>query len=253
MHDKPNYYAVVPASVRYDRNISNGSKLLYGEISALCHVEGYCWATNEYFANLYDSGERTVSRWIEELSSQGHVKVVLEKGGRQIWLGGVAKNGEGGSPKMTGSIVSKSQETIQAEPQKVMQAPPNTTLNTTLKSGIAKKAPRSQFGKYNEAAASDSYEPVIDADSGEDISPAKPDKNPQLRKTMMALIHWAENRRGGKFLAMVKQLTAISKMKNAGIDPEQIKNRWVDMESDPFWKEKGFDFVNVASSFDRKP
>jgi hypothetical protein len=66
--DKPNYFAVIPGFVRYHPAISNGAKLLYGEITALCNEKGYCWASNAYFAKLYKVDARTIKRWIRELS-----------------------------------------------------------------------------------------------------------------------------------------------------------------------------------------
>lgn len=86
MKDKPNFYAIVPASVRYDNRLTNGSKLLYGEITALSSKEGYCWATNSYFANLYEVSNSTISVWISSLEKNGHIKrfIKYKKGSREI-------------------------------------------------------------------------------------------------------------------------------------------------------------------------
>jgi DnaD/phage-associated family protein len=67
------YYAVIPANVRYDKDLSANAKLLYGEITCLCNKEGYCWATNAYFANLYNVSKITVSRWITQLKDKGYI------------------------------------------------------------------------------------------------------------------------------------------------------------------------------------
>ena len=39
MNDKeqPNYYAIIPATIRYDNNLKPAEKLLYGEITALAN------------------------------------------------------------------------------------------------------------------------------------------------------------------------------------------------------------------------
>lgn len=65
--DDPGYYAVIPASVRYDEKLTPNAKLLYGEITALCKKQGYCWATNDYFAQLYKTSDKTIGRWIKSL------------------------------------------------------------------------------------------------------------------------------------------------------------------------------------------
>lgn len=72
----PGYYAVIPASVRYDKTLSSNAKLLYGEITALCNKEGFCWAENEYFAHLYDLSIRTIQRLISQLSDSGYFDIV---------------------------------------------------------------------------------------------------------------------------------------------------------------------------------
>lgn len=70
---QPNYYSIIPASVRYDSDLKANEKLIYGEITALCDNLGYCWATNDYFAKLYQVSRETVSRWINNLVKKGYL------------------------------------------------------------------------------------------------------------------------------------------------------------------------------------
>tara|TARA_R110002020_G_scaffold159525_1_gene343407 strand:- start:3630 stop:4244 length:615 start_codon:yes stop_codon:yes gene_type:complete len=74
--ENPNYYAIIPAFVRYS-NIKANAKLLYGEISALSNKSGYCFATNRYFANLYGVSKNTISVWIKELKEHEFITVKI--------------------------------------------------------------------------------------------------------------------------------------------------------------------------------
>mgnify|MGYP003679746737 FL=1 len=75
--DKPAYYANIPATVRYDKRLTPNAKLLYGEITALCNQEGYCWAMNAYFADLYGVSKTSISAWIGNLKEAGHITVQM--------------------------------------------------------------------------------------------------------------------------------------------------------------------------------
>lgn len=77
--NKPGYYAVIPAHIRYCKELKYPERLIYGEITSLLTKEGYCFASNRYFANLYGVIQGTVSRWISNLEKYGFIKVVIIK------------------------------------------------------------------------------------------------------------------------------------------------------------------------------
>jgi len=83
---KKSYWAVIPADVRYSKKLQPQAKLLYGEISALCNERGFCWASNKYFADLYEVDTRTVQRWIASLEKDGFLNVKVQGVKRQIFL-----------------------------------------------------------------------------------------------------------------------------------------------------------------------
>lgn len=76
---QPSYYAIIPSTVRYDENLKFAERLLYGEITALIGKEGYCYASNSYFAKLYGVIPGTISRYISHLNKLGYIKVELIK------------------------------------------------------------------------------------------------------------------------------------------------------------------------------
>ena len=78
MTDKPNYYAIIPAKVRYS-SLKPNAKLLYGEITALSNKLGYCYASNNYFAELYGVSKNTVSRWLSDLTKLGFVTIEIQR------------------------------------------------------------------------------------------------------------------------------------------------------------------------------
>lgn len=90
--ERPNYYAVLPASVRYDKRLRPAARLLYAEITALCNKSGYCSAGNAYFAELYDASIKTVQSWLTQLvkGEYIHVEVLRDESeqviGRRIWI-----------------------------------------------------------------------------------------------------------------------------------------------------------------------
>ena len=131
MTDKKSYYAIIPADVRYDKKLCANAKLLYGEITALCNEKGYCWASNDYFAQLYEKTEETVSRWISQLIKQNYINVEYIKRGfeiteRRIYILDCQKSQPSIDEKVNRSIDEKVNRSID---EKVKY---NTTVNTTF-------------------------------------------------------------------------------------------------------------------------
>lgn len=75
--NRPAYYAIIPSEVRYCEELKYPERLLYGEITALAGKEGYCFATNKYFAELYHVIPGTISRWISHLEKLGFIKTEI--------------------------------------------------------------------------------------------------------------------------------------------------------------------------------
>lgn len=84
------YYIVIPGVVRTDKRLSSDEQLLYGEITSLTNLHGYCWATNEYLATLMQASERTIQRYLKNLVACGHITITFDDTGngatRKIFL-----------------------------------------------------------------------------------------------------------------------------------------------------------------------
>lgn len=67
---------VIPTSLLGYSRLTFLERLLLIDILSLCKKKGYCWATNEYFKNLFKVSKQTISKSISSLSKYGYI--VLE-------------------------------------------------------------------------------------------------------------------------------------------------------------------------------
>lgn len=86
MENKKNYFAIIPAPVRYCKKLKANEKLMFGELTALTNEKGFCYASNDYFANLYGVSKTSVSKWISSLEKNKfiRVKMIYQKDTKQI-------------------------------------------------------------------------------------------------------------------------------------------------------------------------
>lgn len=137
--ERPGYYAVIPAVVRYDQNIPANAKLIYGEVSALIGPEGFCYASNAFLAGNYGFTEEAVSRMITKLIKAGYIIRELDTDAsgqiirRRLYLKVSAPDGRGIDQKIN-TPQPKNQEGID---QKIKE---NNLSNTnTLSQGRGRK------------------------------------------------------------------------------------------------------------------
>ncbi len=79
MENKPNYFSILPASVRYDKELTALAKLLFSEITALANKSGKAYPTNKYLAELYGVSKTTISTAISSLENKGYILVDIDR------------------------------------------------------------------------------------------------------------------------------------------------------------------------------
>ena len=84
-------WAILPARVRYDKNLTPNAKLVYSEIAAKCNKYGYCFSYNKHFAECFGLKEDTVSNLVKTLEDAGYIRIDVDKRRpngqrRKIWL-----------------------------------------------------------------------------------------------------------------------------------------------------------------------
>lgn len=168
----PNYFAVIPAEVRYS-DIPANAKLLYGELTALSNKEGFCWASNAYFAALYGVKDRAIREWMYYLEDKGFIrrvqgeerKIYITGGGGKTPGGRWKNTAEGGgktpenkTSNNTKKGASPSFEVVQDQPEKKNAAPRDKEalrLRARLYDLFAK-----EHGTYPVISAADYYRVV---------------------------------------------------------------------------------------------
>lgn len=83
-NENPSYYSIITATVRYDKNLNANEKLLFSEFTCLTNKYGYCYASNNYFAKLYDVTPQAISKWVKHLESLGYISCEYEYNGQEI-------------------------------------------------------------------------------------------------------------------------------------------------------------------------
>lgn len=152
---RSNWDSLLPAAVRYDSRLKGDAKVLYSEILLLSNKAGYCYATDQHLAALFDAGQRTAARHIAELKKYGYIKIETKRQGvtvtqRRIYPLTLPKS----------SICQNSKSIISGDSEKGNAKNGNTLIGAakTGKRGIAKtgKTGIAKIGRVNDSNSNDS-------------------------------------------------------------------------------------------------
>lgn len=142
---QPGYWAVLPANVRYDRGLTTTAKLLYAEISSLAQIDGYCWATDKYFSDLFICSVSTITRAIRSLADGGYIRIEKTSNirglERRIFCG--VYPSKGGIVKNDDTL----DDTVKNDDTPIVKnddTPPSTHINRNNKRGNTRARPRAR-------------------------------------------------------------------------------------------------------------
>lgn len=84
-------WAILPAMVRYDKNLPANAKLIYAEIAAKSDEDGCSFCHNKHFADKFGLKPDTVSSLIKRLADAGYIRIEVNverknEDRRLIWL-----------------------------------------------------------------------------------------------------------------------------------------------------------------------
>lgn len=71
-------YSIVSKNIMNSQKLNSTDKLLLLHITALCHRNGYCIATNRYFMNIYNLSKTTISKSINKLINLNILNSIIE-------------------------------------------------------------------------------------------------------------------------------------------------------------------------------
>lgn len=71
-------FIIVPDFIIQDTSIPEGEKLLFGEIASNSLEKGFCWFSNKHLMRRFNIGERTASRWVNDLAKKGYITIAIQ-------------------------------------------------------------------------------------------------------------------------------------------------------------------------------
>lgn len=200
------------------------------------------FASNAFFAKNLKCSERYVRDCLEKLEAMEVITREGQSQNRRI-VPGSARGGTSSSSQFRGGGTSSS---TRAEP-----AVPHTS--DSISDRVIPEAKASVNSQdSSEGDSSGRITRAVD-DYGMPIEDPVPQKKAGVNDMYWELLRWSETKRGQKFMNPRKQFKAFGLARKMGLRPSQLTARYEEFEIDKFRIEHGFDWMDVAMSFDKRP
>jgi len=249
--EKHGLYIVIPYKIYSQKDLSAQAKLILGEIIALLKIETpFVWASNKHFGKLFRLDKSTASYHIKKLVEKGYIKrKVFKKGCNDLRCPIAEKENHrhiyptSALLDISNSLSSRIKKPSQASSKEDLHSEIDTVNCETLskdKSRSSKKTSNKKKSYRCPLLLPDKYPELVK-------------KHPNGHKECVEFITTIQNvyKNGRKFVNYAKQFKALHKMLKAGYDFQAI-NACIDgMDKDNFWKNKGWDFTNVANVIEK--
>lgn len=201
--ETPTFYAVLPASVRYDSRLKAQEKILYCEITALSNVNKFCHAGNGYFSDLYGVDERTIRRWLNNLAKHGYITIEYEK------------QGEGQKRRIIPSDNAAADVHEMSGPDKNVRTP-----RTKMSDTPGQKCPQEYYKNNN------TRENNTRAGARASVSDVFRDAFPGNKRLTEALLAFEESRAAGKHPLTVNAASLACNKLNQLADEAGVRDRY---------------------------
>jgi uncharacterized phage protein (TIGR02220 family) len=153
-------FGQIPDKVRYNNELTFFARLIYTDILSLAKKENFCFATNQYFADLYNVSQKTVSISIKELEKEFCISVELTKDSRGTYRkitplhfvcitktsNGMEENVKRGITKTSNGYNEKVKPVLQKLPTGVEEnVKPKEYINNNIEINIENNKEKSDF------------------------------------------------------------------------------------------------------------
>lgn len=123
-------FSVIPNKIKYDSNISFLSKFILSDIVSFSNTS-ICFASNGYFAELYNLSESTIKRAIKELKDNKYISIQNVNHNRKITpTNKIMEDYEKIKKSKTGTI---KQETAEQNRKRENEPKPKTSIAQSFK------------------------------------------------------------------------------------------------------------------------